>query len=287
MYYEGRVDVNENNVSTAIRYRAATSATPASLAASPAAPQKELQQNDQEQALLHLLFLQVLPTSESAVCNADTINLEDNPVPMRMAVMGQHQSGKTSLLMDLACSIVKTSFGSEYNDSVNSKVLFIIPEYKRELLEFPLHCRQLHSSKDENRALGAQFDRREKEGEQFRQSVESLNAHNQAGGIGSSDPDCHHDQSAGQSWKKDDDRALEHIDVRYAKTVTDLVHFLSLVQRTYTHDLGAIIVDDLDYFIRNEFNACHGGTGVEHQQGQRQYFPANTMEIMKLIQLCE
>jgi len=281
--YEGRVDVDESNVSTTIRCRAATSTTPAS---SPPPP-PELQQNDQEQALLHSLFLQALPTSESAVCNADTINLEDNPVPMRMAVMGQHQSGKTSLLMDLACSIVKTSFGAEYNDPVNSKVLFIIPEYKRELLDFPLHCRQLHSSKDEDRALGAQFDRREKEGELFRQSMKSLNAQNQTGGMGSSDPDRHHNQSAGQCWKKDDDRILEHIDVRYAKTVTDLVHFLSLVQRNYKDDLGAIIVDDLDYFIRNEFHACHGESGGEHQQGQRQYFPANTMEIMKLIQLCE
>lgn len=283
--YEGRVDVDANNASTRIRYRAATSTTPAS--PPPPPPQEEIQLDDQEQALLHSLFLQALPTSESAVWNADTINLEDYPFPMRMAVMGQHQSGKTSLLMDLACSIVKSSFGCKYDDLANSKVLFIIPEYKRELLDFPLHCRQLHSSKDEDRALGSQFDRREKEGEKFRQSMESLNAQNQAGGLGSSDLDCHHNQSTGHSWKKDDDRILEHIDVRYAKTVTDLVHFLSLVQRTYKQDLGAIIVDDLDHFIRNEFHACHGESGVDHQHGQRQYFPANTMEIMKLIQLCE
>jgi len=280
--YEGR----ENNVSTTIQYRATTTTT-TTTPASPGAPQEELQQDDQEQALLHSLFLQSLPPSESAVWNADTINLEDNHFPMRMAVLGQHQSGKTSLLMDLAYSIVKSSFASECNDLSNSKVLFIIPGYKRELLDFPLHCRQLYSSKDEDRALGAQFDRREKECEQFRQSMESLNAQNRTDGLGSSDLDCHLTQSAGQSWKKDDDRMLEHIDVRYAKTVTDLVHFLSLVQTKYKHDLGAIIVEDLDYFIRNEFHACHGESGDEHQQGQRQFFPANTMEIMKLIQLCE
>eukprot|EP00979_Chaetoceros_neogracilis_P010475 scaffold2473_cov214-Chaetoceros_neogracile.AAC.29 len=249
---------------------------------------------DGDNGLLHSLFLRSLPL---ALTNA----AENANSPIRMSVMGPMQSGKTSLLMDLAYSIIKSSTSSSHNDkngadceSFNiSKVLFIVPAYKRQLLNFPLHCRPLlpaqndgdqattlagHADTDAS-AHGRRdgFDQRQKDSEKFRQSLESLNEQKRRdANPGSSQ------QRAGGNWTEGDEWILDHIYIQYVKNVTDLIHFLSTVQSKNKHDISAIIVDDLDHFIRDESHACQSGNDLSGQ-----HLPANTIEIMKVIQLCE
>ena len=128
-------------------------------------------------------------------------------------------------------------------------------------------------------------------------------------------PSIHH-SSWGSTSKHDgsgDEDALRRIHIKYIKSVAELVKFLATIQECnqnepqcndsdkdcegdsdFTTDIGAIVVDDLDCYIRHGssnvpflVNAGDDGTPSQKDGKERQHRQAHRLEIKKLIQLCK
>ena len=239
--------------------------------------------------LLQCALYKAIYDSDSDVANnriptekdADTASFPT----MRMILKGPSQSGKTSLAMNAAYSIASSSS--------TATVIFLIPESKRSILDFPLSCRGKYTcfqekDKDNDPATfnGEHTNEHDKH-QQFLEHIKAMDTQYNVEQHDYSQDGIPHSKWDSKGNGEQENDALQRIHIKYIKSAHDLVQALANIQQIATienrHETqpmvsdsactaNAIIVDDLDYYI----------TGEATTYGSRE---APALQDMKLIQL--
>ncbi len=221
---------------------------------------------------------------------------------MRMIVKGSSQCGKTSLAMDVAHSIAGSTSAAA--------IVFLIPERKRSLIDFPLSCRGEYSflrnaATQEVGFVGAGLIDEDNIHDQFLENMKGMDVQYNAEQEGTGNPQVY--STPLSRW---DERAgnlsndpLQRIHIIYIKTTQDLIQTLANIQHNGLTDastdmneydtmesddeseclnrdaqrVNAIVVDDLDCYVIDEAMST---TRTDRGQGREM-----NLHDMKLIQL--
>lgn len=238
--------------------------------------------------------------------------------PIRMSILGPSQSAKTSLAMDFAYSVVSDSgnvlydhdrrgidddddIAADRHDDDQGVVLFVIPQCKRALLDFPIRCQRMSRTRTKARR---RRNRKNQGYSSFRQLGDELhkNMRTSCSYSSSSQEEDEEDDDelydadqrnvSHRSWNQSHKRGLENIQIKYMDSVTDLVYFLASLgkkkkKKEYNvctsssgsssskeecRRLDAIVIDDLDCYIRSQDDILNGKVDEEGQveNGTRQ-----------------
>ncbi len=218
-------------------------------------------------------------TFASTARGNDSSNNDDNNNVYRLLLQGPSQCGKTSLLMDLACSIASNNNdhydndgGGGDSDEDDAIVTFFTPAKNHSNVFFPLLCSSsslpstitTRSSTatfpTNNSNPNDQLSQFTKEEIEFQKKMDRLNQqekniNNRTRKNHDDDNNCTNNKNGWNS--KEHLQTLHKIKIKYLDSVHDLFHFLSCYNNQYDNDIRkrkknkAIIIDDLDYFIKD------------------------------------
>lgn len=193
---------------------------------------------------------------------------------VRIFLEGPSSCGKTSLAMDFAFHLINRGGKDPVEESDHGcAVLFIMPERKKQEFQFPMKCRQCKGSQDTRSSVSSNLSNqkrtRQEDEETFLKNMQNLKKGKEyalSNGIG--------DSVQQRQWSDHDYPILQKINVKYLKSVSDLIYTLATIHSLPPSERpwGAVIIDDLDLFLHNDSN--------QESAGNR------TNEMMKLMQLC-